>query len=174
MCLDNRSFTTCWAVYSYFTFISPMRDFLRLATIASALEKILKDLPSSGSKRGWTVEKRYLIINNFAFKKFGGSLNFGDVMESPAMTVSAIISSLLRNVSCSRYRILRAFLGKGRIGSVICSSWKYRMCFIPDRCLGMAAAKAASSLWFFRETSYDGLFFEWITKSEIFIWSVWE
>lgn len=54
MCLDNCSFTTCCAVYSFFTFISPMRDFFWSATITSAF-RIVKDLRSS-SKRRWSVE----------------------------------------------------------------------------------------------------------------------
>jgi len=62
----------------------------------------------------------------------------GDVMKNLVMTVYASISSFLRNVSCSRYRISHTFLGNDWIGCVICSSWKYR---IPDRRLGMAAEK---------------------------------
>lgn len=77
-------------------------------------------------------------------------------MESPVMTVRAIILSLLHNISCSRYRISHTFLGKNWIGSVICFSWKYRMCLIPNRRLGMAIEKP-SMLWFFRETPCDRL-----------------
>lgn len=68
-----------------------------------------------------------------------------DVLESPVMM---IIPS--RYASCSRYRISYVFLGKVWIESVICSSWKYRMCDVSGSTLRHGCWKAVNVVIFLR------------------------